>query len=65
MRLLKVWLPEVARDPVQPPEAVQEVAFVVDQVSVVLPPVAMEVGFAVNVSVGTGGAPCTVTVAER
>jgi hypothetical protein len=37
VRLLLVSLPEVAFVPVQPPLAVQDVAFVDDQLSVVLP----------------------------
>jgi len=48
--------------PLQPPEAVQDVAFVELQVSVEVPPLAMVVGFAVSVAVGTGLA-VTVTVA--
>jgi hypothetical protein len=50
----------VALLPVQPPEAVHEVAFVELHVSVDVPPLAMTVGFAVNVTVGAG---TTVTVA--
>ena len=46
---------------VQPPVAVQLVALVELQVSVELPPLAMLVGLAVNVTVGGG---TTVTVAE-
>ena len=61
------WLPEIALAPDQPPEAVQEVALVEDQVSVDAAPLATEVGFAVSDTVGTGGgggAPDTVTVAD-
>jgi hypothetical protein len=62
------WLPEVALVPDQPPEAVQEVALVEDQVSVEAPPLATEVGFAASDTVGTGGggadAAVTVTVAD-
>jgi len=53
--------------PDQAPEAVQEVAFVEDQVSVDDPPLATEVGFAASDTVGTGGGggvPDTVTVAD-
>jgi len=53
--------------PDQPPEAVQEVAFVEDQVSIEDPPLTTEVGFVVSDTVGTGGGggvPVTVTVAE-
>ena len=48
--------------PDQPPDAVQEVAFVEDQVSVEDAPFAIDVGFAVSDTVGPGGA--TVTVAD-
>jgi hypothetical protein len=60
-------LPEVALAPDQPPEAVQDVAFVEDQVSVEDAPLAMFVGFAASDTVGTGvggGEPFTVTVVE-
>ncbi len=53
-------VPLVALLPPQPPEAAQEVALVELQVSVELPPLATEVGFAVSVTVGAG---TTVTVA--
>ena len=56
-------LPEVALGPDQAPEAVHEVAFVEDQVSVEEPPFAIDVGFAVSDTVGTGGSE-TVTVAD-
>lgn len=52
----------MVRDPLQPPEAVQEVALVLDQVSVELAPELMVVGFAVKVSVGACCV-CSVTVA--
>jgi hypothetical protein len=52
----------VARLPDQPPEAVQAVAFVDDQVRVELPPLATEVGPALSSTLG-GGAD-TVTVAD-
>ncbi len=45
---LVAWLPD------QPPEAVQEVAFVVDQLKEELPPLAMELGFAARLTVGAG-----------
>jgi hypothetical protein len=48
--------------PLQPPEAVQEVALVELQVSVDVPPLAIVVGLAVNVEVGRG-AIVTVAVA--
>ena len=49
------WLPEVALAPDQPPEAVQEVAFVEDQLSIEDPPLATDAGFAASDTVGTGG----------
>ncbi len=55
--------PDVGRVPLQPPLAVQDVAFVLDHVSVELAPDATVVGLAVNVSVGAGCV-CRVTVAE-
>ena len=56
-------VPLVASVPVQPPEAVHEVALVLDQVSVELAPKAIVVGFAVSVTAG-GADELTVTVAE-
>ena len=61
------WLPEVALLPDQAPAAVQEVAFVEDQVSVDDPPLMIDVGFAASDTVGTGGgggSPDTLTVTE-
>lgn len=55
--------PEVASDPVQLPEAVQEVAFVELQVSVLLPPLPTDIGDADSDTVGAGVVPPdTVTV---
>ncbi len=48
------WVPEVAFVPVQPPEAVQLVALVDDQVSVDDCPDVTEVGEAVRETVGAG-----------
>ena len=48
--------------PVQPPDAVQEVALLVDQVRVLLPPLAMDAGVALSVTVGIGVGVVTVTV---
>lgn len=62
--LLMTWLPEVAFAPVQPPEAVHDVALVLAHVSVALPPDRTDVGLAVSVSVGAGLA-LTVTCALR
>ena len=57
-----LWLPLVAWVPLQPPLAVQEVALVEDQLSVLDCPAAIVAGLAENVSVGAGGA-VTVTAA--
>ena len=64
VRLVRFSEPDVAREPLHAPEAVQLVAFVEDQVSCELPPLATVVGFALIVAVGAGGggAPLTVTV---
>jgi hypothetical protein len=53
--------PAVARLPVQAPEAVQEAAFVEDQVRVEDAPLATDVGFAASNTVGSdgGGVPPT------
>jgi hypothetical protein len=48
--------------PLQPPDALQAVAWVDDQFSVAVPPVATVLGVAVNVTVGA--AAVTVTVAD-
>ena len=48
-------LPEVALSPDQPPEAVQELAFVEDQAIIEDPPFATDGGFAPSDTVGTGG----------
>lgn len=50
--------------PVHAPDAVQLVALVVVHVSVELLPVVIDVGFAVSVTVGAGGAAVTVTMVE-
>jgi hypothetical protein len=61
-------VPEVGLAPDQPPEAVQDVAFVEDQVSVEDAPLATTNGFAESDTVtddgGGGGEPATVTVAD-
>ena len=54
--------PLVASLPLQPPEAVQEVAFLDDQDKVELPPLAMVLGLALKLTVGAGEV--TVTVAD-
>ena len=53
--------PAVARLPDHAPLAVHEVAFVEDQVSELLPPLATLVGLAVSVTVGAGEVVVTVT----
>jgi hypothetical protein len=60
-----LWLPAVALLPVQPPDAVHDVALVVFQVSVLVPPLLTEVGDAESVTVGAGVAAVTVTDAVR
>jgi hypothetical protein len=47
-------VPLVFSGPLQPPDAVHEVALAEDQVKVELPPVPTEVGFALKVTVGPG-----------
>jgi hypothetical protein len=54
--------PLVASDPLQPPEALQAVAFVDDQVNADLAPLATVLGLAVKVTVGA--ALVTATVAD-
>jgi hypothetical protein len=54
--------PPVALAPDQAPEAVHEVALVADQINVELPPLAIVLGLAVKVTVGTGDV--TETVAD-
>jgi len=49
-----VAVPDVGRAPVQPPDAVQLVAPVVLQVSVVVPPCDTDAGLAVRLTVGNG-----------
>jgi hypothetical protein len=61
---LVTCVPIVPKLPLQPPEAVQDVAFVELQVKVDVAPAATVVGFAVNSAVGAGGVVgSTVTVA--
>ena len=54
--------PLVASLPLQPPEAVQEVAFLDDQDSAELLPLAIVLGLALKLTVGAGEV--TVTVAD-
>ena len=56
--------PLVALVPDQPPEAVHEVAFVVDQLKVELPPLATVLGLAARLTVGAEAAEVTETVAD-
>lgn len=48
--------------PAQPPDAVQAVAFVEDQLSVLLPPWLIVLGFALTLTVGAADATETVAV---
>jgi hypothetical protein len=57
---LTTWLPLVALLLVQPPLAAHEVAFVEDQLSVELPPLAMVAGLALTVTVGAATTVTTV-----
>jgi hypothetical protein len=50
-----LWLPPVANAPVQPPEALQDAAFVELQVSIAAPPLLTLVGDADSDAVGAGG----------
>lgn len=54
--------PPSALDPLHAPDALQDSAFVVVQLNVVLLPLAMVVGFARSVTVGAGGEAGGVTV---
>jgi hypothetical protein len=49
-----VWEPAMASEPLQPPEAVQAVALVDDQVNADVAPLFIVVGFAVKVTAGAG-----------
>ena len=55
--------PLVALEPDQAPEAVHEVAFVVDQLRVELLPLAMELGLTARLTVRAGVGEVTETVA--
>ena len=60
--------PDVDFDPLHPPDAVQDVAFVLDQVNVLLPPLVTDVGDAANETVGAvpgEDETATVTFAAR
>jgi hypothetical protein len=54
--------PLVASEPLQPPEAVQDVAFVEDHVKVDAPPLATELGEALSATVGAAAVTLTVAV---
>ncbi len=54
--------PLAASEPLQPPEAAQEVALVEDQLKVDVPPLATVLGLALSVTLGAGVV--TVTVAD-
>jgi len=62
---LVICVPLVANVPVQPPEAVQPVAFVELQVNVEVPPLATLVGVAASVTDGAGELTVTVTEAAE
>jgi hypothetical protein len=51
---LTLWDPDNASEPLQPPVALQDVEFDADQLRVVLPPEAIELGLAEIVAVGAG-----------
>ncbi len=55
VKFVKVWDPEVPILPLQPPEAVQLLALVEDQVRVLDPPAMTEAGAALMLNVGGGG----------
>ncbi len=57
-------VPLAALAPDQAPEAVQDVAFAEDQVSVELAPVVTDAGLALTITVGAGATAVTSTVAE-
>jgi hypothetical protein len=56
------WLPLVGSEPVQPPDAAQDVAFVADQLSVEVLPDEIEVGLALMVTEGAVAETVTVVV---
>jgi hypothetical protein len=64
VRLLRSSVPLVALLPLHPPEAVQDVALVLDQVSVEEPPAKTVVGLAEIATVGGVGPSATVTVTD-
>ena len=57
-------MPDVASVPVQPPDAIQDVAFVDDHVNTDVAPLAIEDGLALKVRVGDGGGVVTLTIAD-
>ena len=57
------WLPLVVLLPVHAPLAVHELALVLDQLSVLLPPELMLAGVAVKLTVGSGATAVTVMAA--
>jgi len=63
VRLVICRVPDVARAPLQLPDAVHSVASVLDQLSVVLPPESTFSGFAESDTVGGLAASATVTIA--
>jgi len=57
-----LFVPLAASAPVHPPLAVQEEAFVLDQVKLVAPPEEIDALPAFNVAVGAGGGATALTV---
>lgn len=60
--MFNTWLPDTALAPLQLPEAAHEVAFVLDQVSVLEPSYAILAGLALRVTVGATAVTVTATL---
>ena len=60
---LTVWLPEVALLPLQAPLAVHDVVLLEDQLRVLMPPLAIDAGLALRLTLGAV-ALVTVTVVD-
>jgi hypothetical protein len=58
-----LWVPASDSAPDQPPDAVHELAWLVDQVRLALPPLTTVLGLAVSAMVGAGAGEVTDTVA--
>lgn len=59
-----LWVPLCGSVPDQPPDAVQALAWVVDQVRLALLPLATVLGLAASAIVGAGAGEVTETVAD-